>query len=239
MAMRRGRDKIVVTAETEGTAERQTTVSARDRMGTATDQALSTVATTLVPALIEARDKLAPVAEQAVAQGKIRGRQAAALGVVKGRQAAKRFSTVQEPEPEPEKQTHKLRNLIIMLGLGAIGALAYKMLSGKDADPAWTAGRDSAAAPSSPVAVAQPGDAGDDSVPWGDTPPDQTSGMDGAAVDPVVAEPAGSDPLASDVSSGAAYGSATAQTAPLASEETVESAVPTTPDQPLERRDLN
>lgn len=246
MLMRRGREKIVVTAEKEPASERyadrQSALSARERMGTATDQALATVATTVVPALIEAREKLSPVAEQALAQGKIRGRQAAALGLVKGREAAnaaKRFRAV-EPPPEPEKSSHKLRNLILVLGLGGLGALAYKLLTGQDADPAWTAGRDSAAAPTSPVVNAGSDGSGGDSVPWGDTP-SSTSGVDASAVDPVVAEPAGSDPVMAEMpaTAGPIDGSATAPTAPLASEETAESPVPTTPDEPLERRDLS
>lgn len=243
MATRKGRDKIVVTAETERTADPGQTeqqaanaAAARERLVTAVDQALTAVASTVVPALMEARGKLAPVAEQAVSQGKTRGRQAAAKGLVKGKRAAVRLGVIEEPK----KPSHKLRNLLIMVGLGGAAALAYKMLTGKDADPAWTAGRDSAA-PAAPVAPSPVNEA--DSVPWGDTPADQTPGMDPTAVDPVVAEPAGSDPIDREVPATTAGesesdGSDTAPTAPLASAETVESPVPTTPDEPLEQRDL-
>jgi hypothetical protein len=267
--MRRGRNKIVVTAEADEAADHESAAEAastRARMGTATDQALATVATTVLPALVEARERLVPVAEQAAARGRTRARQAAARGRTRGRRAGEQSSTrgrraaAQSLEKgrkaamrlgvldAPKKQTHWLRNLLIMLGLGAAGATAFRMLSGRDADPAWTAGRD-AAAPSAPVAVAEPGDPGDDSVPWGDTAPDQMAGMDASAVDPeaaestgdtapVVAEPAGSDPVEGD-SADAAAGSDTAPTAPFASEETAESTVPTDPDEPLEKHDVS
>ncbi len=254
MAMLKRRDKIVVTAEQESPPDKQTAATlARLRMGTATDQALATVATALLPALAEARDKLTPVAEQAMVQGKVRGRQAAALGLAKGsqaaalgltkgKQAAVRWGMFEEPQPEPEpEQSHKLRNLLIVLGLGAIGAAVYKMVTGQDADPAWTAGRDSAAASQSPVTSGSVPDPGHDSVPWGDTPADEMPGMDPSAVDPVVADPAGSDPLDHEMpatTAGPIDGSGTAPTAPLASQESSDSPVPTTPDEPLERRDL-
>lgn len=198
---------------------------AKEKIGAVTETALSSVAQTVGPALEDARQRIAPVAGQALASGKRRGRRAAIkLGVAE----------------EPEKSSHKLRNLVLMLGLGAIAAAVYKKMTGKDADPAWTAGRDSAAAaPAGPVMAAT----------------DESGTSD---VDPVVAEPAGSDPLttaasttgevSSDdgsdtepiaASAGPIDGSETAPTAPFASEETVESPVPSTPDEPIERRDFN
>jgi hypothetical protein len=265
--MRRGRNKIVVTAEQEGGTDTEQvelqpagSVAGRERLVTATDQALTAVASTVVPALMEARERLAPVAGQ-MSQGKKLGRKAAARGLVKGKQTKKRGRRAAATNgrraaakslvkgkhaavrlgmlEEHTKPTHKFRNLLILLGLGGAAALGYKMLTGKDADPAWTAGRDSAA-PADPVSTAPVNES--DSVPWGDTPPaDQMPGMDPTAVDPVVAEPAGSDPLDHEVpatTDGSVDGSDTAPTAPLASEESVASPVPTTPDEPLEERDL-
>ncbi len=207
MARNLVRRRKVTVVEDQVTTPPPTAV-AKEKLGAATaatGTALASVASTVGPALDDARHRLAPVAEQALAQSKRQGRR-----------AALKLGMVQEPV-EPE--THKIRNLMVMLGLGAMAAAAYKMLSGKDADPAWTAGRDSAAAPTAPVTV--------DVV-------DEYS-----TVDPVMAEPAGSDPLMSDVPiAGSVAGSETAPTAPLASTETVESPVPTTPDEPLDRRDL-
>jgi len=205
------RKRKVTVVEDQMVDARPTAEIARERIGAVTESALASVAQTVGPALEDARMRLAPVAEQAIAHGKRQGRR-----------AALKLGVVEEPEPE---ESHKIRNLMLMLGLGAIAAAVYKMMSGKDADPAWTARRDdAAAAPTSPVTVAavdEPASAG---------------------VDPVVAEPAGSDPLmtAEPTSrvAGPIDGSETAPTAPLASEETVESSVPTTPDQPLERRDV-
>lgn len=181
-----------------------TAEAAKEKISAATESALSSVASTVGPALEDAKNRLAPVAGQALAQGKRHGRRAAAkLGVA-----------------EEPKDSHKVRNLILMLGLGAVVAAVYKKVTGKDADPAWTSGRDTAAAaPPSPVAVASH----DDPLEAG----------------PVTEPPAG-DSL-SDPPSGAAGpvdGSEVAPTAPLASEETVESSVPTTPDEPLEKHDL-
>ncbi|MBA2560322.1 MAG: hypothetical protein H0V07_10645 [Propionibacteriales bacterium] len=225
MTMLTTKERLALAAEEARAAMRPAAGNARVKLGEATDQALLTLTTTVLPALVEARDKLAPVAEQAMSQGKLRGRD-----------AALRWGMLEEP-PEPEAPSHKLRNLFIVLGLGGAAAAAYKLLTGKDADPAWTSGRDSAAASATPAPAP---DTSGDSVPWGDTPPDN-AGMDPSQVDPAAAEPAGSDPLAAEMPSstaGPTDGSDTAPTAPLASEETVESSVPTTPDQPLQRNDL-
>ncbi len=176
--------------------------SAMDRIGSATGELVSTVAASVGPALEdardrvkpavedardrltpmveEARDKIAPLAQQAVVEGKRRGRR-----------AAERLGVVEEP-----KKSHKLRNLVILVGLGGLAAFIYTKMTGKDADPVWTSGRDSAAAQS-------------DSTPAGETGAHATAPVDG---------------------------SDTAPTAPLASEETVESPQPTTPDKPLRKK---
>jgi hypothetical protein len=145
------------------------------------------------PAVDSAKDKIIPAAGVAVAAGKRRGQKAAvALGLV------------EEPKP-----SHKLRNVLILLGLGGLAAFVYTKLSGgKDADPAWTAGRDRAAAPTTAEPVPTP-------VP---------------APEPV-------SPLAEEGST-VEDNSDTAPTAPFPSEETVESTVPTTPDTPLEERSV-
>ena len=44
---------------------------------------------------------------------------------------------------EEPKKSHKLRNLLIVLGLAGLAAFVYKKVTGKDADPAWTQSRDS------------------------------------------------------------------------------------------------
>jgi hypothetical protein len=104
----------------------------------------------------EAKELLAPMAAEAVKAGK-----------KSGRKAAVKAGLADEP-----KNGHKLRNLLIVLGIGALVAFVYKKVAGRDTAPQWTATRD--AAPS----------------------------------------------------------------APLASDETVESPVPTTPDEPLEERSV-
>jgi hypothetical protein len=172
-----------------------------DKIGSATEQIVATVASTVGPALEDAkekakdvandslkpavedakdkaldtyRDTLVPLAQQALVEGKVRGRRAAIkLGVA----------------DEPKK-SHKLRNLLILIGLGGVAAFVYTKMTGKDADPAWTQSRDTSATRPAHAAT--------------------------APVD----------------------GSDTAPTAPLPSEETVESPTPTTPDKPLKKKDV-
>jgi hypothetical protein len=49
--------------------------------------------------------------------------------------AALRGADVEVHEPEPE--THRIRTLLVTLGLGGIAAAAYKWFTGKEADSSW------------------------------------------------------------------------------------------------------
>lgn len=143
---------------------------AKDKVG----PALSDAKDKLTPLLEDARDAIVPAAEAALAAVKEKGHDVAvSTGVVE------------------EKKGHKFRNFLIVVGLGAAIAFVIKKVSGKEADPVWTSGRDDAAAGGPVVSSAGPVDESD-----------------------------------------------TAPTAPLASEETVESPIPTTPDNPLEERQV-
>jgi len=190
VARKSARKKISSAADDARSSVQPVAESAIDRIGTATGQAISSVAASaddarhrLGPAVEDARDKMAPVVAGAVATGRR-----------KGREAAVRAGIVEE-----KKETHKFRNFLLVLGLGGVAAFVYTKMTGKNADPAWTASRDSAA--SAPRSHA-------------DNPPPAS-----AAAGPV-------------------DGSDTAPTAPLASEETVESPDPTTPDAPLEKKNV-
>ena len=149
------------------------------------EQAAASVASTVGPALSDAKDKLTPLLEDA--RDAILPAAEAALAAVKdkGHDVAVSAGVVEE------KKSHKLRNFLIVLGLGGAIAFAIKKLSGKDADPVWTTSRDDAAAGRPATSSTAPVDQSD-----------------------------------------------TAPTAPLASEETVESPVPTTPDNPLEEKQV-
>ncbi len=173
--------------------------SALEKLSTATGQVVSSVVSTvdetrdrLAPAVEDARDKVVPVVAGAV----VAGRQ-------KGREVAVRAGIVEE-----KKESHKLRNLLLLLGLGGLAAFVYTKVTGKSSDPAWTASRDSAAASTS----------GGRHETTPSEPTEATVAVAGSA--------------------GPVDGSETAPTAPLASEETVESPFPTTPDEPLEKRDV-
>ncbi|MGI8434217.1 MAG: hypothetical protein ACR2LE_05700 [Nocardioidaceae bacterium] len=207
--------------------------AAIDKIGSVTHDAVSTVVSTVGPALDDARDRLAPVVDDARdrlapmvddarerlapmvedARDKITPAAATAVAATKdrGQKAAVRLGLVEEPK----KETHRLRNLLIVLGLSGVAAFVYARLTGRDADPAWTASRDTAAA--------------------------STSSYEGAtSVDPTAADDAAVVMDADDAaSSGASTDeSDTAPTAPLASQESVGSHQPTTPDEPLERREI-
>jgi len=164
----------------------ETAEDVRDTIVPAAQDAASTVASTVGPALSEAKDKLTPLLEEA--KDAIVPAAQAALETAKDKSHDVAVGT---GLVEEKKKSHKLRNFLILVGLGGAIAFAYKKLSGKDADPVWTQSRDDAAAPHPASAAAGPVD-----------------------------------------------GSDTAPTAPLASEETVESPVPSTPDTPLEERQL-
>ena len=131
------RDKVRDAVEDARSTVQPAAEVALDKIGTATEQFVSTVASTVGPALEDAKDKaldtykdtLIPLAQQAIVEGKVRGRRAAIkLGVA----------------DEPKK-SHKLRNLLVLIGLAGLAAFAYKKVTGKDADPAWTQSRDSSA----------------------------------------------------------------------------------------------
>jgi len=180
---------------------------ARDKIGPVVDDARDKIA----PVMSDARDKVAPLAGSAFVASKVRGRKAAV-----------KLGLAEEPQPK----SHKIRNLLIMLGLGGAAAFAYTKFTGKDADPAWTASRDSAAAShanyGSKTSESSFGQSGSDSE--SDTV-ETTSHL--AAVD--------APPLSTDAPDDQ---SDTAPSAPFSSEETVESHTLTTPDEPLEKKNL-
>lgn len=159
--------------------------SARERIGPVVDDARDR----LTPLVEDAKDKLVPAAEQGLAASK-----------AGGRKAAIRLGLVEEP---PLVVSHKFRNFLVLLGLGALAAFVASRLTSRDVDPAWTAGRDAAAA----------------------TPTQSPADLSATTV-------------TTDAGLNGTDQSDTAPTAPFASEETVESQQPTTPDSPLEQRNL-
>lgn len=214
--MDNARKKIVSAADEALAAARPGAESAIDKIAQVTEQALTSVAASMGPALNDARDRISPLVEDAkdeisAAVEEAKGRlapaasQAVAVGKSRGRRAAVSLGLADEPQ-----QSHTLRNVLVLLGLGGVAAFVYTRLTGKDADPAWTASRDTAAAT-----------------------PQSSTGTSAFPID----ESALSSPSEA-TSTSSEDQSDTAPTAPFASEETVESPVPTTPDDPLERREV-
>jgi hypothetical protein len=162
---------------------------ARVKIGPALEDARDRIG----PALEDARGKLVPVAQQALAGGRRRGRQAAV-----------KLNIVEEPE-----KGHKLRNLLVVLGLSGAGLFVYKKFFNRHDD--WS-----------------DADVGASTRPSTDAAP--------AARPSTNAAPTG-NPSHSNGKNAASDGrGTTAPTAPLASEETVASLEPTTPDAPLEEK---
>ena len=112
----------------------------RDAAVPAAEQAAASVASTVGPALADARDKITPLLEDA--RDAIIPAAEAALAAVKEKSHEVAVST---GVVEEKKKSHKLRNFLIVLGLGGAIAFAIKKLSGKEADPVWTEERDDAA----------------------------------------------------------------------------------------------
>ncbi|MBA3265841.1 MAG: hypothetical protein H0T14_05625 [Nocardioidaceae bacterium] len=208
-----------------------TLVDAREKIGPAVDDALDKIAPVvadarerLVPVVEDARDRIAPVMSDARDKvGPLAG-SALIAGKARGRQAAYRLGLAEEPQPEPK--THKIRNLLLLLGLGGAAAFAYKKITGKDADPAWTASRDSASASHADYGSRSPAPDFAESESGTETVTVETTSHLAAADAP---------PLSTDAPDDQ---SDTAPSAPFPSEETVESHEPTTPDEPLEKKDL-
>jgi hypothetical protein len=163
VARTRTRDKITQTAGAAGSTAAAAVSDAKDKVGPFVGEAkdrfgpvLDDAKDVIASGLEEAKELLAPVAAEMVETSKKQGRKAAA-----------KAGLVEEP-----KKTHKVRNLLIVLGVGSLVAFVYKKVARRSSGPQWTASQD------------------------------------------------------------------VAPTAPLPSEETVESPVPTTPDAPLEEHAL-
>lgn len=209
------RDSVVPAAESAFNAIGTAAETAFDAIGTATEQTFDSTKDKVGPVIEDARDRLAPVVGDA--QAKIAPVVAAAVltGRRKGRVVAERVGIVEK------KKSHKLRNLLVTLGLGGVAAFVYAKLAGKDTDPAWTSSRDSAATDSPRHAAS----------PVAEEPSDDSSAATGVTGTVVgTSEAAAAEQPVS--------GSDTAPTAPFPSEETAESPVPTTPDQPLQSKDV-
>lgn len=104
----------------------------------ARDRFTSEVLPTVTAALAAASEATEDVRDET------RKRSKAALAALKG-------------EVEPPKKTHKLRNLLIALGLGGIAAAAAKLLSNREATTAWQSSYTPPPAPAaSPVTPSAP-----------------------------------------------------------------------------------
>lgn len=182
---RKSQNKLVAVAEDVRDAAVPAAGQAASSVTAAVGPALSDAKDRVGPALSDAKDKITPLLEEA--RDAIVPAAEAALEAVK----EKSHEVAVSAGVVEENKSHKLRNFLIVIGLGAAIAFVIKKVSGKDADPVWTDTRD-----------------------------------DAAAGGPVVS------------STGPVDQSDTAPTAPIPSEETVESPVPTTPDNPLEERQV-
>jgi hypothetical protein len=102
---------------------------AKDRLGPVVEDAKDVI----VRGAEEAKELLAPVAAEAIKVTKDTGRKAAV-----------KAGLADEP-----KKSHKLRNLLVLMGIGGLVAFVYRKVAGRDSAPEWTAPRDMA--PSAPL----------------------------------------------------------------------------------------
>jgi hypothetical protein len=188
------RDKVRAALEDARDSVQPAAETALDKVGTATEQLVTAVAENLGPALAEAKDKALDVAKDtneavkpAVEDAKVKALDTyketivplAAAAIVeskrRSRKAAVKMGVVDEP-----KKSHKLRNFLLLLGLGGLAAYLYSRMTGKDADPAWTQSRDAAATrpshaarPAGNTASTSPVD-GSDTAPTAPLPSEET-----------------------------------------------------------------
>lgn len=95
---------------------------AREKAGPALTEAKDRLATEVLPVITAAIAAASEATEDVRGETKKRGK--AAVAALKG-------------EVEAPKKTHRLRNLLIVLGLGGIAAAVAKKLSGRQATTAW------------------------------------------------------------------------------------------------------
>ena len=123
---------------------------AKDTLTSVAEQARAVVAETVVPALSEAAEKLAPLVEEAKDAVVPVATAAIATTKDKSRKAAEHVGVVDQP-----KKKHRVRKLLIVLGIAAAATFVYKKLSGGK-EPTWTTTTDATpaadAAPTAPLA---------------------------------------------------------------------------------------
>ncbi len=126
-------------------------VTARERVAPLLDDARTKVTPVVRDAASSAKEKLSPVAEQAaertrqlqhdIAPPVAAAVTAAAAASAPYRKEAKRRGVAAvaalRGEPEPPASKHRLRKLLLAVGLGGAIAAAYKWFSGKDANDQW------------------------------------------------------------------------------------------------------
>jgi hypothetical protein len=185
------------------------------------------------PALEETRDRIGPLLEDARSRVVPVAQQAIAESRRKGRSAAVKLGIAEEP-----KKTHKFRNLLVLLGISGAGLFLYKKFFGRtetwsDAGgaPATSAPRsETTGAPNASVAAA----ATEAAKEATEKVAEKASAVK-AKVESKINAKASSAKEPKDQ----ATNNETAPTAPLASEETVASHEPTTPDNPLEETKID
>ncbi len=115
---------------------------ARDKTVPAVQEARDRLVTEVVPVLTAALAAASEATEEVRGETKKRGK--ATVAALKGEVEA------------PQKKTHRLRNLLIVLGLGGVAAVVAKRMSDRQATTAW----ESAYTPPAPTPAAAPPQAG-------------------------------------------------------------------------------
>lgn len=156
---------------------------ARERTSPAIEGARTKLATEVLPVLTAAVAAASEATEEARGEAKRRGLATAAA--LKG-------------ELEPPKETHRLRSLLILLGLTGIAALVAKKLSDREASTAWQSSYSPTPASPTDTASAPTYSAPGVSTPAADDTPMGTAAAAAAAAHTHDEGAAGPDEAASD-----------------------------------------
>lgn len=207
--MRLRRERVVVTEPPVVVAEtaepgRMRTIASRAR--TAVVPRASDAKVRIAPRVQGARERVVPAAELAAERARQRLLEdlvpqvtaavtAAAAASEPYRLEAQRRGKAAaaalrgaELEPEPVKATHRIRTMLLALGLGGAVAAAYKWMTGRDAEASWQQAYEPTPAQpqSSPVSAVPSDESG--AMPSAD-PGDPLASADATATDPGAAGP--------------------------------------------------
>ncbi|HET7174091.1 MAG TPA: hypothetical protein VFI30_07460 [Nocardioidaceae bacterium] len=108
----------------------------------------------VVPLAVQAaqltREQVVPLAQHTAQTAREQAAPIVDSALTTGRQAAGRAAVRLRLVPPP-KRHHRVRNLLLALGLGGLAAIGYRLWSGRESEPAWTPVADPAGGRAAPA----------------------------------------------------------------------------------------